>query len=51
VNQVSHPSLANDLGIQVGWLVKGVAGQDVSQWRFEEAQKALSDGVEKLPEA
>lgn len=50
ISHVSHTSQANDLGLQVGWLVKEVDGQDLSHRSFEDAQHLLVDRIAQLPE-
>jgi hypothetical protein len=49
VSHVSRSSHADELGIEEGWLVDKVAGQDVFGKSFEEVQAALKDRTAHLP--
>lgn len=50
VDQVTRDSHAAKIGMEVGWLIKEVEGEDVSN-NVELAQRALIEGMAKLPEA
>jgi len=49
ISHVAEGSQAEDLGLQVGWVIKAVAGEDMTGKSFEETQQALTDGMAVLP--
>lgn len=49
VSKIHPQSYAEKLGIEVGWILKSIGGEDVSQKTFQEAQAALKGGMSVLP--
>jgi len=49
VSKVVSGGQAWALGLEVGWAVKQVNGQDVAKKTFDETQKAIKKGMEVLP--
>jgi len=49
VSKIHPQSYANKLGIEVGWILKSIAGEDVSEKTFKDTQNALKDGMMALP--
>jgi hypothetical protein len=49
VSKVFPQSYAWGLGLEVGWSLKSINGEDFSLSSFQEAQDALKEGLGKLP--
>jgi hypothetical protein len=49
ISNVHADSYALDLGLEVGWVLKSIGGEDVSSKAFEEQQEAFRHGLEALP--
>jgi len=49
ITKVHPESYASELGVEPGWIVKCVAGEDVSNRTFEHTQKAITTGLMVLP--
>ena len=49
VSKVHAKSYACELGLQVGWAVKSVGGEDVSKKTFQQVQDAIKSGLMTLP--
>merc|ERR1712072_1406135 len=45
VSKVHAKSYAGELGLQVGWAVKSVGGEDVSKKAFQQVQDAIKSGL------
>jgi len=51
VGKVEPGSYAWELGMREGWIIKRIAGEDVTKKSFEETKAALLAGLELLPQA
>jgi len=51
VTNVKQNSYAAELGIELGWVVASVGGQDVSHKTFSETQATIKSGLMALPDA
>lgn len=49
VSKVCAQSYAGELGLEVGWPVKSVGGEDVSKKTFQQTQDAIKNGLMLLP--
>lgn len=49
VSKVAPGSYASDLGLELGWALKSIAGADVSKKSLKDTQAALVAGLESLP--
>merc|ERR1711865_257886 len=49
VSKIHPESYASKLGISVGWVLKSIGGEDVSQKTFQETQTTLKNGLMHLP--
>lgn len=49
ISHVTPKSYACGLGLEVGWVIKAVDGEDMSKKTFEEIQAAVKRSMEKLP--
>merc|ERR1712181_159317 len=50
IRKVQPESYASELGLEVGWIVKAVGGEDVSQMSFQNIQDLIKSGMLRLPE-
>lgn len=50
VSKVRRQSYASRLGIEVGWVLKCIGGEDVSLKTFQETQEVLKSGLLALPD-
>jgi len=51
VCKVQSRSYASELGMEAGWVVKTVAGEDVGTKTFQQIQDSIKTGLIQLPEA
>jgi hypothetical protein len=49
IDRINGKSYASELGLQKGWIVKSVAGEDVTKMTFQQAQDAIVKGLLTLP--
>jgi len=49
VSYVDPQSYAEELGLEVGWVIRSIAGVDMSGKTFQETQAAIRDGLMALP--
>jgi hypothetical protein len=49
ISKVHPSSYAAELGVEKGWVVKSVGGEDVRAWKFEKVQEAMTNGMAALP--
>lgn len=50
VSKVLPESYASWLGIEVGWVLQSIGGEDMSQRTFQATQETLKSGLKMLPE-
>jgi hypothetical protein len=50
VARVQHQSYAEQLGVEVGWIVRSVDGEDVSNKQFDQIQRCVKNRFIHLPE-
>jgi len=50
VKKVKPQSYASELGLEVGWVVKAVGGEDVSGMNFQSIEELIKNGMLRLPE-
>lgn len=51
VAHVKRPSKAQDLGIQVGWVIAKIEGEDLTQLEYSDAWGLMKEKVRVLPHA
>jgi|EP00427_Karlodinium_veneficum_P022226 hypothetical protein len=49
IDKIRPHSYASELGMEVGWSIKSIGGEDVSKKSFAEAQACLKNGMMALP--
>jgi hypothetical protein len=50
VRKVQARSYASELGLEAGWIVKSVGGEDVSGKNFQQVQNCIKGGMSCLPQ-
>jgi hypothetical protein len=49
IGKIRPHSYASELGMEVGWIIKSIGGEDLSKKSFAEAQACLKNGMMALP--
>merc|ERR1719476_307559 len=49
ISKIHRSSYAQELGLQEGWVLKAIGGQDVSKMTFEATQSTLQNALLFLP--